>query len=202
MSVVVAVAEVAIVWNGFKNVDLFSQGVYQMRARAKGMSSGAAAVPVSLSALPAPEDVPSGVSTAHVLRAHVLDASGDLCTQSFRVRYCEEEVLLRAIGRLRIELILGAQAIAPGTSADVVADDLAALCEPIELELRLMHARSTTEFDGDGDVEMQSEQHFSQVACQRLRLQLPLPGGSAFFPLTFDEWHFCYAPVTMHATVL
>ena len=69
--------------------------------------------------------------------------------------------------------------------------------------MRLLHARSTSTFDAAGDPEAQSLQRFSEVALQRLRLRLPLRGGAAtFFPCTFDDTHFAYLPLTVHAALL
>ena len=216
-STVTAFAELALQFTGFRNVDLFSQGIYQIRARAHGARSGRAAVPFATSKAAADASVAAG-STANrdeVLPAHILDGSGDFCSPAFRVRYCDEEVILRTLGRLRIELSLdpaaadaadaGADAGADADAADAAA---AAACgsggqmEAVLLEFRLMHARSTTAFDAEADVEAQSLEQFSVVATQTLRVELPLRGGASFFPLTFDDWHFCFAPLVVHAALL
>ena len=211
---ITAFAELALQFTGFRNVDLFSQGIYQIRARAHGARSGRAAVPFATSKAAADASVAAG-STANrdeVLPAHILDGSGDFCSPAFRVRYCDEEVILRTLGRLRIELSLdpaAADAADAGADADADADAAAAAAsgsggqmEAVLLELRLMHARSTTVFDAEADVEAQSLEQFSVVATQTLRVELPLRGGASFFPLTFDDWHFCFAPLVVHAALL
>lgn len=191
---VTAVAELAVQFTGFKNVDLFSQGIYQMRVRAIGERSRRHAVPYSYSEGVLPEEVVgSQVNTEPLLPAHVLDRTGDFCTPSFRIRYCDEEVVLRSLARLRIELSL----VAP---SDAEAED--AVPEEVLLEVRLLHARSTTKLDASGDVEKQSSTHFNVVCTQTLRLLLPLRGGSAVHPLTFDDWHFCLSPLLVHAALL
>jgi len=159
---VTAVAEIALHFTGFKNVDLFSQGIYHIRARAVGERSRRAAVSMHFSELAPPpmEEVPGCTANREsVLPAHVLERTGEYCTQSFRVKYCEEEALMRSICRLRLELSLSASK--PQVVAGVPVDpdpDTSGLyeCEPIELELRLMHARSTTQFDAATEVERQS----------------------------------------------
>lgn len=120
-STVTAFAELALQFTGFRNVDLFSQGIYQIRARAHGARSGRAAVPFATSKAAADASVAAG-STANrdeVLPAHILDGSGDFCSPAFRVRYCDEEVILRTLGRLRIELSLDPAA---ADAADAGAD--------------------------------------------------------------------------------
>ena len=42
-------------------------------------------------------------------------------------------------------------------------------CEEVVLEIRLMHARSTTTFEPSGNVEKQSQSSFNMVAKQELR---------------------------------
>ena len=122
---VTAVAECAVQLSGFKNVDLFSQGIYQVRVRAYADLSGKAAVPFAISELPLPT-VPATVNTEQLLPAHILDRTGDVCTPAFRVRYCEEEVVLRLLARFRIELRLV-------PSAEAAAEALE--CEDVLLEV-------------------------------------------------------------------
>ena len=66
---VTAVAECAIQLSGFKNVDLFSQGVYQVRVRAYADRSGRAAVPFAITELPLPP-LPGSVNSEQLLPAH------------------------------------------------------------------------------------------------------------------------------------
>ena len=58
---VTAVAELGVQLTGFKNIDLFSQGIYQLRLHAKAVNSGRAAVPFAFAASPPPpaESLPS-----------------------------------------------------------------------------------------------------------------------------------------------
>ena len=78
--------EVAIQLTGFRNVDLFSQGIYQLRFSGFGSRSGRKAVAVSA------VDAPIADTPDVLLPAHTLSDTGEACSPSFRVRYCEEEV--------------------------------------------------------------------------------------------------------------
>ena len=40
------------------------------------------------------------------------------------------------------------------------------------------------------------------MAIQTLKVQLPLGGCSAFFPVTFADWHFSFLPLILHAALL
>ena len=88
--------ELAIQLTGFRNVDLFSQGIYQLRFSACGLRSGRKAVPLCV----LDSEVPGGVHErleSHdkiLLPAHTLDDAGEVCSPAFRIRYCEEEVHL------------------------------------------------------------------------------------------------------------
>ena len=66
---VTAVAECAIQLSGFKNVDLFSQGIYQVRVRAYADHSGRAGVPFAITELPLPP-LPGSVNAEQLLPAH------------------------------------------------------------------------------------------------------------------------------------
>ena len=110
---------------------------------------------------------------------------------------------------LSVESIRSAQA---GMAADAQlglsaldhasASDSQLVLEPVLLEIRLMHARSSLRLDSGADPVKQSRTLFKQVAVQTLRLCVPVRGGSAFFPITFDEWHFCYAPLLTHSAIV
>ena len=100
--------EVAVQLVGFRNVDLFSQGIYQLRVSACAASSGRAATPLRLlEEKGSDNEGVGGVAAPFLLPAHVLEASGEFCTAAFRVRYCEEEVPLRAFACLRVDLAPG-----------------------------------------------------------------------------------------------
>ena len=84
---VATVTELALQFAGFRNVDLCSQGIYQLRVSARGLTSGVKAVPVALLAGSAPSPHHS-----FLLPAHTLQATSECCSPAFRVRFCEEEV--------------------------------------------------------------------------------------------------------------
>ena len=84
---VLTTVELAMQFTAFRNVDLFSQGIYQLRVSASGSRSGRAAMPLA-------DTTAHASMRAHLLPAHVLDATNEFCTPAFRVRYCEEEVCL------------------------------------------------------------------------------------------------------------
>lgn len=194
---VTAIVELAVQFTGFKNIDLFSQGIYQLRVHAQAAGSKRQGVPFAFatSAAPVADSLPSAlISTTSLLPATILDGRGEFCTPAFRIRYCDEEVLSRVVARFRMELT---------TKLRTGDDGLGGLeCEDVILTIRLCHARSTTALNEDGDAEMQSLKLFSAVATQTLRVQTPTPGVTAFFPVTFDDWHFCFAPLLLHSSVL
>ena len=77
---VTAVAECAVQLSGFKNVDLFSQGVYQVRVRAYADRSGRAAVPFALTELPLPP-LPGSVNSEQLLPAHLVGRERSCCPE-------------------------------------------------------------------------------------------------------------------------
>ena len=171
-------SELAVQFCGFRNVDLFSQGIYQLRVTALCSSSQRKLTPSEA----LEEAVPT--QREFLLPAHILAATDEYCTPSFRVRYCEEELPLRTLVRLK---------------AANLADG-----EDVVLIIKLMHAKSTTVFDmtqGES-VEDLSARHFNVAATQRIRLTMPLPTVSAFYPITFSDWHFSFSPLLLHTLPL
>ena len=73
-------AECAVQLSGFKNVDLFSQGVYQVRVRAYADRSGRAAVPFALTELPLPP-LPGSVNSEQLLPAHLVGRERSCCPE-------------------------------------------------------------------------------------------------------------------------
>lgn len=206
-----AATEIAITFGGFKNIDLFSQGIYQVRLRATNERSKRPCLPFTFDEGTA--SMPPPPSDGSYLPAHTLNDTSEFCMPAFRVRYCEQEVQMSTVVRLRTDLMVEAiQSVRAGRTADAPlglsalehagAGDLQPVLEPVLLEVRLLHARSSTVLDAAADAAKQSRTHFKPVAVQTLRLCVPVRGGSAFFPVTFDEWHFCYAPLLVHAAVV
>ncbi|KAL1525926.1 hypothetical protein AB1Y20_020752 [Prymnesium parvum] len=198
MAELTAVTEVAAQFTGFRNIDLFSQGIYQLRVYARGAHSGIGAVPFAFLTVPppTPESLPSSlINIEPLLPPLIFDDRGEFSTCAFRIRYCDEEVLMRIIARFRAELVFQKEQVGPDGTTRLV-------CEPLDISLRLYHARSTTQLDKEGDAEMQSIQNFTVVATQDLRLWDPLRTDSAFFPVTFDDWHFCFCPLLVHSALL
>ena len=90
-----AVAELAIQFTGFRNIDLFSQGIYQIRVTATGAHSGMSAVPFAFVTVPPPEQgsLPSSlINVDHLLPPLIFDDRGEFSSSAFRIKYCDEEV--------------------------------------------------------------------------------------------------------------
>ncbi len=85
----VCAVELAVAFCGFRNVDLFSQGVYQLRLSARGARSGRAALPFAHGAAcgEANARVPAAIlGKERPLPPHILDETGEFVSPSFRVR--------------------------------------------------------------------------------------------------------------------
>ena len=208
---VVAGVELALQFVGFKNIDLFSQGIYQLRVSAHGAHSGRQGAPFALLEAPseANTNVPDVVASKEaLLPAHILDATGEFCTPSFRVRFCEEEVMLRTMVRMRLDLSfldvdLGKELVPLTDATGGGGGGGGGGIEHVAVTVKLMHARSTTTFDPGDDfarVEQESLKHFTVAATQTILIAMPLAAVSALYPITFSDWHFCYLPMLIHAS--
>lgn len=112
-----------------------------------------------LSPSPALDLLPSTlINVDYVLPPLIFDDRSEFCAPAFRIKYCDEEVLSRSIARFRVELLLERTANPDG--------NYALICEPVTISVRLYHARSSTQFDRDGDIEAQILKSFTLVAVQ------------------------------------
>ena len=174
-------AHVAVHFSGFKNVDLFSQGFYHIKVSVRDTGRNTRAQPCGAhdATLPPEAKLPSCI----------LAETLQVASPTLRVQYIEQEIQFSSILSFRISL-------------DPTQEEESSLAvQPLEIELRLMHAKSSTEFNINASLD-EYVSKFNEVAVHKLQLHLPLFGGSAFFPLTFDEMHFCYAPLLVHAAIL
>mmetsp|Transcript_90208 Transcript_90208/g.232867 ORF Transcript_90208/g.232867 Transcript_90208/m.232867 type:complete len:792 (-) Transcript_90208:64-2439(-) len=198
-----AVVEFALHFESFRNIDLFHQGIYHLKARlCEGNASadiGRVAKPSGCLGSPvtsldagagAGAKASSAVRTDHhsLIPAYINEEQSSFSTRSFLIRYCEEEVEINEIGLFRFEL-----------SADELELD------PVfYLEVELMFADLSQSGGADrvGDIPDIGSVEFKGVSTQWFRLAGATRGLHEFTPLIFDEYHFCLANIAMHSSLL
>jgi hypothetical protein len=186
------VVEVALHFESFRNVDLFHQGLYHLKARLyrdEG-EQRLGAIPYAYSTCPAVAEKSKSARTDHhhLIPAHILEENGTFSTRSFLIRYCEEEVELNDIAQFRIEVGLE-------------EEDLNA---PFTLEVDLMFADLTQHGGADrfGEQPDVDSTEFKSVSTQFFRIHGFAQGLHEFCPIVFDEFHFCLANIVLHTVLL
>eukprot|EP00658_Telonema_sp_P-2_P013989 TRINITY_DN15303_c0_g1_i5.p1 TRINITY_DN15303_c0_g1~~TRINITY_DN15303_c0_g1_i5.p1 ORF type:complete len:234 (-),score=54.59 TRINITY_DN15303_c0_g1_i5:61-762(-) len=180
MSCVHGVFEIMVTFAGFKNVDLFHQGLYYIKCTIHTENS-------KIHALPLMTNVGTsepGENSARNRPAHIIDQENAFCTQTFLIRYCEEEVELNDVAHFRLE-IDAAKLGRDGPSYD-----------PVIIDLDLMYSSHKKTEKAPGPVE------FSSVAKHTFRCNRIGDALYQFCPVTFDEFHFCLVDVAVHVCQL
>jgi len=140
----VAAAEIAVTFGGFKNIDLFSQGIYQIRVRASTERTKRQCLPYAFAqgaGRPHPSD-------GSYLPAHILEDTADFCMPAFRVRYCEQEIRMETVVRMRADLSVealrsprsGPAADAPTAMVELDPTDVDNFQPALEMVRRMLRA--------------------------------------------------------------
>lgn len=188
------VVEIGLHFENFRNIDLFHQGLYHLKARLLWEGSDSPA------GIPCGQVACSRIGTEsntnakqhsrpdhhNLIPAHILKEQGAFSTRSFLIRYCEEEVELNDIGQFRLEL--------PQELAE----------QPVLLEVELMFADLTQHGGADrfGDQPDVESTEFKSVSTARFRIHGVHRGLHEYSPVVFDEYHFCTATLMIHSVML
>lgn len=187
------VVEVALHFESFRNVDLFHQGLYHLRARIYREEAGRQllASPYghfrSQAQVDSAKARPNRTDHHHLIPAHVVDDMCTFSTRSFLIRYCEEDVELDDVGQFRMELWSGEED-----------------CGPFVVEVDLMFADLTAHGGADrfGEQPDVESTEFKNVSTLALRIHHAEKGVHEFVPIVFDEYHFCLVNMVVHTAVL
>lgn len=183
------VLEVALHFESFRNIDLFHQGLYHLRASLHREDTDGdervPAIPCGHLANPLPHD--SGRSNHHhIVPAHVNEEQGTFSTRSFLIRYCEEEVEINDIGLFRVEV---------GKEEEKF---------PLKIVVELMFADTSEQGEAEILAE-QSEYDPSEFKCVSTQVFHVHGSGRClheYCPVVFDELHFCVASLAVHSVLL
>lgn len=187
--------EVALHFDSFRNVDLFHQGLYHLKARLYREigDERLMAIPYGCTTCPtlSPEAKPKSSRTDHhnLIPAHIMEEEHNtFSTRSFLIRYCEEEVELNDLAMFRFEL----------------TSELMQESAPLTLEVDLMFADLTQHGGADrfGEQPDVDSTEFKSVCTQVFRLHGAEQGLHEYCPIVFDEFHFCVANLCIHSTLL
>merc|ERR1712166_1549054 len=180
MSSVHGVFEILVTFAGFKNVDLFHQGLYHIKCAIFTETTKVHALPLMTNV----GTSEAGEGAARNKPAHIIDHENAFCTQTFLIRYCEEEIELNDVGHFRLE-VDAAKLGRDGPTFD-----------PVIIELDLMYSSHKKTEKAPGPVE------FASVAKHTFKCHRVGDGLYQFCPVTFDEFHFCLVDIAVHIAQL
>lgn len=193
-----AVVDVAVQFESFRNIDLFHQGVYHLRARLKHESGGDEwtipvpyghnTTPVLVSPFEAVKPKPR-LDHHNLIAAQLLEEQAAFVTRSFLIRYCEEEVEINDLGRFRMEM-----EPRPGKQDPLV----------LLLQVDLMFADLAQHGGAEcfGEQTDVSSLEFTSVSSQTFRVHGANNCLHEFHPVVFDEFHFCVANMVVQTALL
>jgi len=181
-----AIVECAVQVDTFRNIDLFQQGMYLVRVEVAQEISGQTyqAQPYDLKFLTFNKE--TVLDSHHVSQAFIDDPSSAYYSNSFLVKYCDEEVHIGDLCLFRAEVVLGPHFH----------------CYPLEVTVRLMHLEDSA---GNSDryrwMEI-SPGDFGEISKATLTVNNPCLGVHEFYPVLFDEMHFSTLDVVLHTVLL
>ena len=196
--------DVVVHLHRFRNVDLFSRGIYMVRASIKcgnkqGIPHGCWTQPSTLSTFVRDQEIPCA-HTNTLPAACVVNESSEFASRAFVIKYRGE----------RLELNEGAQfqllveAVDDGISL-VFADNA-----PLDITLELLMAElekpneRAARSSAVAAEKPSATPTFARVAAQTLRVRRDPTTNQAhaYFPATFSSMHFCQLDVTVHCSLL
>mmetsp|Transcript_139652 Transcript_139652/g.260414 ORF Transcript_139652/g.260414 Transcript_139652/m.260414 type:complete len:806 (+) Transcript_139652:96-2513(+) len=192
------VIDVAVLFENFRNIDLFHQGLYHLKARVKHESGGdewTAATPYGHSAAPLlssqVDHRPKGSRVDHhsLIGAQLLEDQEAFVTRSFLIRYCEEEVEIHDVGHFRLEV----------DTRPAKPNGLVLL---LQVELMFADLAQHGGADAFGENTDLTSLEFKRVSTQTFRVLGATQGLHEFSPVVFDEFHFCLANMVVQTAVL
>ena len=167
--------KVAVYIDSFKNIELFKQGVYQLRLSLLHENSRQSVVgkPVRFQDFWAGRGDWKKVNPACVIRPHILDEAGIYCTKSLLIRYQEEEFPIKELCVFSIDLPLDM----PG-------------------QLKLVTELMFTNMEGKPPKRptFRALNRFPHLECLKQSsfvVQPPFHALVQYLPITFDPDHFC-----------
>lgn len=193
------VVDVAVLFENFRNIDLFHQGLYHLRCRIKHESGGdewTAAIPYGHNVAPLLSEQIEQVKPKigridhhNVIAAQLVEEQEAFVTRTFLIRYCEEEVEIQDTGLFRLEID-----IRPGKPTT--------LAMLLQVELMFADLGQHGGADGFGENADLTSMEFKRVSTQTFRVLGAAQCLHEFCPVVFDEFHFCVANMVVQTALL
>ena len=170
------ILELVLYLEKFRNIDLFHQGLYQIRLQFYQQGNLSKGIPFDYQQIK--RKSAGSQKNTNLVPPHSLDFLNKYVSQTFLIRFQEEQVQLGEVVNIRIEL-------------DAFPD----LTTCIYLESELMYS----ELDEDRQTDQFEFKQVSKSIHKIGNLFMPI---NQYFPIVFDEYHFSMVEATIHSYLI
>jgi len=179
------VVEFALQIEGFRNIDLFHQGLYQIRFSIYHVKNGQRILAHPYHAKEKPIKDSKKKDTKAIIAPHIIDETSAYVTRTFLIRFCDEETDLNEVCHFRTEYDAFPD-IAEATfyiEAELLFADLGKLSQPK---------------NGKED----SLAAFKSISLYKAKINNLHLGVNEYLPVLFDDSHFCVLHTMFHAVLM
>lgn len=206
--------DVVVHLHRFRNVDLFSRGIYMIRVSAESKSSQQTGIPYSYYSKPSTQstfvrnqEIPCGHAKT-LPTAQIVNETSEFSTRAFVIKYRDERLELNE--GVQFQLLIEAKAEGgDGDARRLVFEN----GEPINIKLELLMAElekpseeGATSFRGStvAQEKPSATPTFARIASQTLCVVCDAASQQlhAYFPATFSAMHFCQLDLTVHVALI
>lgn len=186
--------DVVVHFHRFRNVDLFSRGIYMIRASVSSQQTGIPysyySKPSSLSTFVRNQEIPC-THAATLPAAQIVDETSEFSTRAFVIKYRDERLDLNE--GCQFHLLVQTKQV--GQSLEFEGG--------IELKLELLMAELEKDAAVSGEKPSASAV-FTRIASQKLGVSRDPASQQlhAYFPVTFSAMHFCQLDMTVHVALI
>ncbi|KAJ8610474.1 hypothetical protein CTAYLR_007762 [Chrysophaeum taylorii] len=206
--------DVVVHFHRFRNVDLFSRGIYMVRVSAQTMSSKQVGIPYSYYSKPSTlstfvrnQEIPCA-HAATLPAAQIVNETSEFSTRAFVIKYRDERLDLNE--GCQFQLLLESRA-EPRDDSDEVLESHRLVFErgePVSLQIDLLMAELEKPPDERGNAvaaeKPSASPVFTRIASQTLCVVCDPASQQlhAYYPVTFSAMHFCQLDMTVHTALI
>eukprot|EP00820_Chromera_velia_P021368 Cvel_7834.t1-p1 / transcript=Cvel_7834.t1 / gene=Cvel_7834 / organism=Chromera_velia_CCMP2878 / gene_product=Protein FAM135B, putative / transcript_product=Protein FAM135B, putative / location=Cvel_scaffold418:78025-87936(+) / protein_length=709 / sequence_SO=supercontig / SO=protein_coding / is_pseudo=false len=196
---VMGIVEIVLHFDTFRNIDLFHQGIYHLRARIYQDLGEQVIAALPYAHFRPPTEALERENNSHfVLPGYLIDEAQTFATKSFMIKYCEEEVDLNEAAEFRLEMDLhSAQQTAPVyLEVELLFED------PSSRDKEKEGSKETTNAKLPPPATEGRGMNFKIVSYTLHKLHRVQSGMHEYVSLVFDEFHFCTVGLLIHTALI
>jgi len=179
------VLEFAIQLEGFRNIDLFHQGLYQVRINIYHQQNGHKILAHPYHTKEKDPKDSKKKSSKPIISPHIIDETCSYVSRTFVIRFCDEETDFNEVCHFRTEYD--------------VFPDLSETTFYIEAELMFADLSKLTQPKNGHDDTLAA---FKSISFFKAKINNIHLGVHEYLPILFDDMHFCVLHSMFHAVLM